>query len=173
MNEMSHDRVRSLRAESTGSVAESTIRGVLTGRGYVELGVQEAMEAEPEAEQTAMFRDFARRPRPVRLFVAQYPIGQSIYGLPLLTDFWVRGAPGFKSGLALEVKWQQSTGSVDEKFPYLALNIKECYPCPALIIADGGGQRPGALHWLRGQAGGNLLAVFSLAEFLAWANRNL
>lgn len=170
---MTHDRGRSLRAESTGSVAESTIRGVLLGRGYVELNVQEALEAEPEAEQTAMFGGFARRPKPPRLFVAQYPIGHSIYGLPLLADFWVRGAPGFPGGLAVEVKWQQSTGSVDEKFPYLALNIQQCYPCPALVIADGGGQRPGALQWLRGQVAGNLLAVFSLAEFLAWANRNL
>ena len=173
MRTMAHDRIRSLRAESTGSVAESTVCGVLTGRGYVELSVQEALEAKPEVEQTAMFRDFARRPRPARLFVAQYPIGQSIYGLPLNADFWVRGAPGLPDGLAIEVKWQQSTGSVDEKFPYLIHNIKECYPCPALVIADGGGQRPGALHWLRGQVAGNLLAVFSLAEFLAWANRNL
>ena len=170
---MSHDRVRSLRAESTGSVAESTVRGVLTGRGYVELSTQEALEAEPEAEQTAMFRDFTRRPRPARLFVAQYPIGQSIYGLPLNADFWVHGAPHFPDGLAIEVKWQQSTGSVDEKFPYLVYNIKECYPCPALVIADGGGQRPGALHWLRDQVGGNLVGVYSLAEFMAWANRNL
>jgi hypothetical protein len=170
---MAHDRIRSLRAESTGSVAESTVRGVLTGRGYVELSTQEALETKPEVEQTAMFRDFTRRPRPARLFVAQYAIGQSIYGLPLNADFWVCGAPGLPTGLAIEVKWQQSTGSVDEKFPYLVHNIKECYPCPALVIADGGGQRPGALHWLRGQAGGNLLAVFSLAEFMAWANRNL
>jgi PD-(D/E)XK nuclease superfamily protein len=170
---MTHDRVRSLRAESTGSVAESSVRGVLTGRGYVELGVHEALEAAPAAEQTAMFRDFAQRPRPARLFVAQFPIGSSIYGLPLFADFWVRGAAHFPEGLAIEVKWQQSTGSVDEKFPYLALNIKECYPCPALVIADGGGQRPGALHWLRGQVDGNLMAVFSLAEFMAWANRNL
>lgn len=170
---MTHERLRSLRAESTGSVAEATIRGVLTGRGYVELGVQEVLERDPRAEQTAMFGDFARQPRPIRLFVAQYPIGLSIYGLPLFTDFWVHGAPGFPDGLAIEVKWQQSPGSVDEKFPYLALNIQQCYPCPAIVIADGGGQRPGALHWLRGQVAGNLLAVFSLAEFLAWANRHL
>jgi hypothetical protein len=162
-----------MRAESTGSVAESTIRGVLTGRGYVELGAQEAIEAEPEAEQTAMFRDFARRARPSRLFVAQFPIGHSIYGLPLFTDFWVRGAPGFPEGLAIEVKWQQSTGSVDEKFPYLVLNIKERYPCPALIIADGGGQRLGAIQWLRDQLEGNLLGIFTVTEFLVWANRNL
>jgi hypothetical protein len=162
-----------MRAESTGSVAESTVRGVLTGRGYVELPIHEAHAAEPATEQTAMFLDFARRPRPARLFVAQYPIGSSIYGLPLSADFWVRDTRHFPEGLAIEVKWQQSTGSVDEKFPYLVHNIKECYPCPALVIADGGGQRPGALQWLRAQAGGNLLAVFSLAEFVAWANRNL
>jgi hypothetical protein len=170
---MAQDRTRHLRAESTGSVAESSVRGVLTGRGYVELPAHEAHEAEPLAEQRAMFRDFERRPRPARLFVAQYPIGPSIYGLPLNADFWVRGARNFPEGLAIEVKWQQSTGSVDEKFPYLVYNIKECYPCPALVIADGGGQRPGALQWLRAQVEGNLLAVFSLAEFMAWANRNL
>lgn len=129
--------------------------------------------SEAAAEQTAMFQGFAKRTRPARLFVAQYPIGHSIYGLPLQTDFWISGAPGYPNGLAIEVKWQQSQGSVDEKFPYLALNIKQCYPCPALVIADGGGQRPGALQWLRGQAEGNLLGVFTLAEFLAWANRHL
>jgi len=170
---MTHERLRTMRAESTGSVAESTIRGVLTGRGYVELGVQELLGTDPPTQQTAMFHDFTKRPRPARLFVAQYPIGLSIYGLPLFTDFWVQGASGFPNGLAIEVKWQQSQGSVDEKFPYLALNILQCYPCSALVIADGGGQRLGALHWLRGQVAGNLLAVFSLAEFLAWANRNL
>lgn len=169
---MAHERFRSLRAEATGSVAESMIRGVLTGRGYIELGTHD-IGAEPAAHQTAMFGDLGRKPRPERLFVAQYPIGHSIYELPLLTDFWVRGAPNFPQGLAVEVKWQQSTGSVDEKFPYLALNIQQCYPCPAIVIADGGGQRPGALQWLRGQVSGNLLAVFSLSEFLAWANRYL
>jgi hypothetical protein len=170
---MSNDRIRQMRAESTGSVAESTIRGVLMGRGYVEYGVQEALEAEPEAEQTAMFRDFSRRARPARLFVAQFPIGHSIYGLPLNADFWIRGAPGYPNGLAIEVKWQQSTGSVDEKFPYLVFNIQQCYPCPALVIADGGGQRPGAIQWLRSQVEGNLLGVYSVTEFLVWANRNL
>lgn len=167
------DRPRALRAESTGSVAEYSIRGVLNGRGYVEISTQDAGAAEPEAEQTAMFRDFTRRPRPARFFVAHYPIGPSIYALPLYTDFWIRGTPAYPDGLAIEVKWQQSPGSVDEKFPYLVLNIQHCYPCPVVVVADGGGQRPGALQWLREQVSGNLLGVFSLAEFLAWANRNI
>lgn len=170
---MNNERVRHLRAEATGSLAEATIRSVLAKRGYEEMSAHEYSEAEPLAEQTAMFRDFARRPRPPRLFVAQYPIGQSIYGLPLFADFLVCGAPGYPAGLALEVKWQQSTGSVDEKFPYLVLNIQQCYPCPAIVIADGGGQRPGALQWLRSQVSEHLIAVHSLAEFLAWSNRYL
>ncbi|HMP41785.1 MAG TPA: hypothetical protein PKA05_15505 [Roseiflexaceae bacterium] len=169
---MTHERLRPLRAESTGSVAESSIRGVLTGRGFLEMNTHEVLEAEPDLEQQAMFCR-QRRPRPERLFVAQYPIGYSIYGLPLNTDFWLRGAACSPAGLAIEVKWQQSTGSVDEKFPYLILNIQQRYPCPAIVIADGGGQRPGALQWLRDQASDNVLGVFSLAEFLAWANRNL
>ena len=164
---------RHLRAESTGSVAEATIRSVLTKRGYAELSASEACAEEPAVQQTALFGGFARPPRPARLFVAQDPIGNSIYGLPLFADFWIKGAPGYHNGLALEVKWQQSQGSVDEKFPYLVLNIQQCYPCPAIVIADGGGQRPGALQWLRSQASDNLLAVHSLAEFLAWSNRYL
>ena len=166
---MSGERPRSLRAESTGSVAESTIRGVLLGRGYVEQpddrGVSQI------AEQRVLFG--APRRRPTRYFVAQHQLPAGIYGLPLFTDFFIRGADEFPHGLALEVKWQQSTGSVDEKFPYLVLNIQERYPCPVVVVADGGGQRPGALAWLRSQVGGNLLGVYSLAEFLAWGNRHM
>lgn len=170
---MANQPSRSLRAEATGSVAESTVRSVLVSRGYEELSVQAATAAEPAAEQGRLFGGATSTRRPDRYAVRQFPIGPSIYGSPLYTDVLVHGAPGFPRGLAIEVKWQQSQGSVDEKFPYLLLNIQECYPCPAIVIADGGGQRPGALHWLRGQVGGNLVAVYSLAEFLAWANRNL
>jgi hypothetical protein len=161
-----------MRAESTGSVAESSVRGVLLGRGYSELSVGELNQPAHEHEQTRMFGGPSQI-RPTRFFVAQYPIGLSIYGQPLFADFWVMGVPSQPFGLAIEVKWQQSAGSVDEKFPYLVHNIKDCYPCSAVVIADGGGQRPGALQWLRSQAGDNLLAVFSLAEFMAWANRYL
>lgn len=170
---MTHDRAKLMRAEATGSSAEATIRAVLTSRGYTEMSAQALLVAEPAVEQRAMFGDFTRRLRPERLFVAQFPIGASIYGLPLFTDFLLHGAPGYPAGLAIEVKWQQSQGSVDEKFPYLVNNICECYPCPALVIADGGGQRLGAIQWLRNQVGPQLIAIHTLAEFLAWANRHL
>jgi hypothetical protein len=63
---------------------------------------------------------------------------------------------------------------VDEKLPYLVSNIREGYHVPAVIVADGGGHRPEALRWLRGQVDGtHLVGVFSLVEFLTWANRAL
>jgi hypothetical protein len=86
----------------------------------------------------------------------------------------VHGADTFPQGLAIESKWQHAQGSVDEKLPYLVSNIREGYHVPAVIVADGGGHRPEALRWLRGQVDGtHLVGVFSLVEFLTWANRAL
>lgn len=106
-------------------------------------------------------------------FQAQVMIGYGIYGTPIRTDFLIVTAKGFRNGLIIECKWQDVPGSVDEKFPYLVANIKTCYPSPTIIILDGGGYRSGAAVWLRQQVGDNLIAVYSLSEFLAWSNRNL
>ena len=42
--------------------------------------------------------------------------------------------------IRIECKWQQSSGSVDEKLPYLFLNAKDCMPeKDIMIIIDGKG----------------------------------
>lgn len=105
---------------------------------------------------------------------AQYVIGLSIYGEPLKVDFYIEQLPGFPSGLVIESKWQDASGSVDEKFPFLVENIRHCLPCPAIVIASGQGARSGALRWLRAQVdGAQFVAVYNLEEFLSWCNRNL
>lgn len=106
--------------------------------------------------------------------VRQAAIGLTIYGGALVVDLYVLGLPGFLSGLAIESKWQETSGSVDEKFPYLVENIKTCYPCPAIIVTGAKGARPGAIRWLKQQIDGtHLLNVFTLEEFVTWCNRNL
>jgi hypothetical protein len=81
----------------------------------------------------------------------------------------------------IECKWQQSSGSVDEKFPYLYLNCIEKMPEPnIIIIVDGQGAKPGAIQWLRQAAVKKIymgesnrtknIMVMSLAEFVKWAN---
>lgn len=132
------------RAHSNGASAEDVIYGILVGKGY-----------RPERQKT---------------------IGPGIYstGNPLKTDIYIEQAPGYPDGLFIESKWQQSGGSVDEKFPYLVENIRLHYPAPTIIVYGGDGARPPALEWLKRQVDGSrLVAVFTLGEFLKWANHTL
>lgn len=97
-----------------------------------------------------------------------------IYDTPIAADFYLPQVRSFRDGVVIESKWQDVSGSADEKLPYLLLNIQQRYPCPAIIIADGGGARPGAVAWLRDQIDGqHLIGVFTLAKFVTWARRNL
>ena len=60
----------------------------------------------------------------------------------------------------------QSSGSVDEKYPFLYFNIiKTCVP--TVVLIDGGGYKPAAMKWLKDQAGktGALNGVWTMAEF--------
>ncbi len=72
----------------------------------------------------------------------------------------------------IEGKWQQSSGSVEEKFPFLVLTIEDS-GISTLVVLDGGGYSEGAEQWLRNQAGKAwLLHVFSIPEFQKFVNDN-
>ena len=77
--------------------------------------------------------------------------------------------------IRIECKWQQSSGSVDEKLPYLFLNAKDCMPeKDVMIIIDGKGWKEGAIPWLKESAGNHSeknIMVFSLTEFITWGNK--
>lgn len=101
------------------------------------------------------------------------PIGKSIYGHNLRVDFFVENIPEFPNGLIIESKWQDAGGSADEKFPYLVENIQKKYPCPAVIVVAGGGQKIGSIEWLHNHVDGEkLIGVYSLEAFLSWLNRD-
>lgn len=103
----------------------------------------------------------------------QKHIGMGIFETDIIADFFISGHPQFPSGLIIESKWQAIGGSVDEKWPFLVENIRQHYPCPAIIVIGGGGFRPGAERWLRRQIDDKLIHVFRLEEFLSWSHRNL
>lgn len=105
---------------------------------------------------------------------------ENIYGQQSKTEFKIVSKR--YGEYRIECKWQQSSGSVDEKFPYLYLNCVERMPERRIIlIVDGRGARPGAVEWLRRAAREKLylgpgqldkeIQVFSMTEFVIWANK--
>lgn len=155
------------RANKSGQVLETTIEGTLQGHGYLKVGsnVPKHQQREYLLNSTLLPKRYARN----------VYIGTGIYQNHLYADFYVLGLSTICSGLIIECKWQQLNGSVDEKFPYLNLNIKECYPDPTIVVIAGAGRRQGAVDWFKKQVGvnQNLLAVYNLENFIAWANINL
>ena len=106
------------------------------------------------------------------IYSKQFFVGESIYGNNLFCDFILYHPDKHKTGLIIEAKWQQSRGSVDEKYPYLILNINMKYPYDTVLLLDGGGYTKGAEKWIRGQVGNKLKKVFNMSEFQIWANKN-
>lgn len=105
----------------------------------------------------------------------------SIYGHGGHTEFLLLSGK-YNLKTRIECKWQQTSGSVDEKLPYLYLNAIEAMPeNNIMIIIDGAGWKKGAIDWLRGavnqkkymtQANDNKkIEVFDIKEFLTWANK--
>ena len=106
------------------------------------------------------------------IYSKQYLVGQSIYENDMFCDFILYHPEKYPVCLVIESKWQQSGGSVDEKFPYLVLNIKAQTPYKTVVILDGGGYKANAAKWLRNQVDDMLIHVFDMAEFQKWVNKN-
>lgn len=103
-------------------------------------------------------------------YATQVNTGKTIYGTNLKSDFLLYHPQKWPMGLVIEVKWQQRGGTVDEKFPYLVMNIWSSEYLTILIL-DGGGYREGAERWVRSMQKHNLLHVFNLTEFIIWVNQ--
>ena len=105
------------------------------------------------------------------IFTRKFHVGKSIYGTNQFCDFICYHPERWPDNLIIESKWQQRGGSVDEKYPYLVLNIQIQYQCPTILVLDGGGYKRGAESWIRSQVGhGNFRYVFNMREFATWVN---
>lgn len=107
------------------------------------------------------------------IFTPQFPLCKGIYDNDVKCDFILYHPTKQKDCLVIECKWQEKSGSVDEKFPYLVQNIKEKFPHATIIILDGGGYKKEAEAWLKKQVDGKkLVHVFTMSEFQKWSNGN-
>lgn len=143
------------RANYTGNTLEDVIERTLQRKGYA-LVPKNKFRASVCLEQPT--------------YAKQCPVAKSVYGTNLYCDFILFHPEKHPDCLIIESKWQQSSGSVDEKFPYLVINIREQYPCATIIVLDGGGYKPGAEVWLKKQVDDKLIHVFNMMEFQRWSN---
>ncbi|HEY9650405.1 MAG TPA: PD-(D/E)XK nuclease superfamily protein [Coleofasciculaceae cyanobacterium] len=159
--------IQGARAAKFGNNLERTVEGILQAQGYSPI-----CPTLPKKQR----RNWLLCSNGLQKQYARHVyIGSGIYGTDIYVDFLIIGSSSYPTGLIIECKWQQSSGSVDEKLPYLNLNIQDCYPAPAIVVIDGQGMKPGAINWLTRQVGLNpqLIAVYDLTHFMIWANKNL
>lgn len=99
------------------------------------------------------------------VYSQQCRITEDIYGKKRRLDFILFHPVLWPNCLAIQCKWQASSGTVEEKFPFEVLSIAK-NEFDTIIILDGKGYTAGAERWLKNQAGKNkLLTVMDLGEF--------
>lgn len=155
-------------ANASGNILEQTIKTVFQNKGF----------------QITTYREWKKHPEKygADLLLTNVPY-TTIYNHPGHTEFLAKSEK-YKFEIRIECKWQQSAGSVDEKLPYLYLNCIESMPEGYIVIViDGEGFKKGSKIWLREAVRqkkytttanrDKTIEVFSLAEFITWANKLL
>ncbi len=141
-------------ANRTGNRLEGFVEQALQEHGYKQLWDHKAQAFDN------------RKALGGKQYVKQIPCGNTIYETTRRCDFLVINKEKFPEDLIVECKWQQSAGSVDEKYPFLFFNIMKT-GVPTIVLLDGDGYKPAAKRWLTGQAEVNraLIGVWDMKEF--------
>jgi len=142
------------KANKTGNQLENFVEQNLQDYGYTEFWNYKAIAFEN------------RKSIGGRQYLKGVPIGTTIYETVRKCDFLVINNQKFPDNLIIECKWQQSSGSVDEKYPLLVFNILKT-GIPTVVLLGGGGYSARARQWLIDQVHekGALIGVWSMTEF--------
>ena len=145
------------RPEKTGKSFENNIEAQLVNQGYKKVKAKDFNKLSQESSD--------------KIYASQFLLGENIYNGRQIVDFIISRQNA--EPLVIQAKWQQSKGSVDEKFPFLIINLKEKNLFQSLVVIDGGGYRSDAITWMKEQIDDKLIGVFSYSEFMIWSNDEL
>jgi len=142
------------RANKTGNSLENFVEDILRRNGYVEfVGNKKQVFA---MRDTIGGKQYSKQPW----------CGKTIYSTDRKPDFLVINQERFPDGLIIECKWQESSGSVDEKYPYVVHNVAKT-GVPTIILIDGEGYKKQAFEWLKEQVASvqPLYGVYTMSGF--------
>ncbi len=143
------------RANYTGTILQRFIEARLIERGYNHV---ESSQFQPST--------YLQQPT----YAREWYLGKGVYDNDTRCDFILYHPQKHPDCLVVEAKWQQTGGSIDEKYVYLVTNIQRRFTYKTVVVLDGGGYRPCAEKWLRDQVCDNLVAVYDMRQFQTWAN---
>jgi hypothetical protein len=155
-------------ANSNGSGLEVSICLPFQRKGFVELDAKQKRDFERAAGEVSTI-PFER------WYARQVKLERGVYGAYIKSDVFVRDPFHFPDGLHIECKWQQTPGSVDEKYPYTMLSLRQ-YQRPSIFVLAGHGARPTAVEWLRAQAEaskGHVKFFFGTDTVVSYLNKML
>ena len=157
------------RAIRNGQMFENFVKDHLLRNGWTFIPRNDVSIEEGRDSNLNLASEYDRIPdqRPQKWFTTQFHLTNTIYENTWKVDFLLHDEET-KNSLVIECKWQQSQGSVDEKYPYLVRNIKEKSPYRCLVLLDGDGYKPTAKAWLKREVDKKLIGVFSMSEFVRW-----
>ena len=144
-------------ANKQGKVLENLVRHVVTSHGYAEMSYDEWIKCG----------------EPLKSLVSSVPY-TTIYGTRGRTEFLLIDEENKK--IRIECKWQQSSGSVDEKYPYTYECMTNVPEETVIILLDGGGYKKQARDWLKQKCdtcNTKEIKLFDMKEFVKWANKIL
>lgn len=156
-------RLQGAQANRTGKTLEEFVVGVFKSHGFEIINYPTYIKREGDPSFT--HGEWLVRRAPYT----------TIYGHAGKTEFLVVSKDQ-QMVFRIECKWQQSSGSVDEKFPYVIENCKVMQEHMIIILVDGGACKAGALAWLKQAAekckkeNSKDIRVFNMTEFMKWAN---
>ena len=137
-------------ANRSGKRLENTISDILEDRDY---------------QYVKPHRFFPMQEMKQPIYTRQCKIGKDVYKKKRRVDIILYHPKLWKNCLVIQCKWQASSGSVEEKYPFEVLSIQQ-NEYDTIIILDGGGYSKGAKRWLIQEFGKNhLKKVFNQGEF--------
>ncbi len=147
------------KANKTGNRLERFVEQALQANGYIEFWNYKGQ----------LFDN--RKVIGGKQYAKQVYCGKTIYETIRKVDFLIINHDVFPDDLIIECKWQQVSGSVDEKYPFLLFNIIKT-SVPTVILIDGDGYRKAALKFLKDEVSKTsaLRGAWTMKEFQTQIN---
>lgn len=169
-------------ANKSGRIFEEQLEPVFRGRGYKIVTWGSYHRAKRKGETVMPMEPKRKYAKCERIVIKNYPF-TTIYGSLGHTEYLIiQRKEGRERRVRVEAKWQQCSGSVDEKLPYTWLSAAQAYEeSEIVLVIDGEGFRSGAREWIVQKAeekwlvepATKVVMVKTISEFTAWFSREL